>query len=1066
MASSNHVQLDESLQSGQHNMFGDSDLNGYNLFPHTAEPSYDPAWNLEAHHLGIAQNQPTALPQGWQTNAVQRPASAHNAPFNHNHHFYGRSFTDSPTPYHDPRFSNNGGLQQYHPSALDPSLVSTSATGTPNFDMGLPAFPGTASHSGTIAPEALRSDHDVIGHHGNGSTSTYQDLAMNVNEYPITKTTLPQYVPRKSRNELKRIASGNENLLARLTKKPPRKSKITAPKAARPKTAANARSPTAIKDESPESSSETSSSDDDSEYESSDDELEITEPSPLPASRPQEPLQAVRYDVIKALWLPRKKAAEAEQIRNALKDFWEVVRTIRDRWKSDTADLKQAEEAKKESEVPRLKSRVKAQRDMIQMALKTAIEHGHPDIIRLFGENRSLVFVCQQFMVDRIREADYNGELSKAALELLSRCVTMTSEAMDATKLEKPLNIYTKRGDDHVKALVKKILENVAAVTKSKSEAEGVKSEKAAPTQSKDVKPKTEPVRRPAPEPVAGIKRRAGETGAPGQPPKRVASGSPALGTTGSNATKIATSTLKRPSATTATPGKSAPSTVVGGAPKPKPTVAKPTSLYAGLQSASKKPGASKVGATAAGLPKTAPIMASKDRKPAASTAAAAPAKPAFSFAETMANLTKPKEPEVSAKSEEKRPPETAEEKAKRLRKEARRQLRVTFKPDASLVAIKYFTHDPEEELGHDESMIRDVGDRGGEGRMFKQHKDMMDIDEDDDSPREETFYPWKEPSAIDFSVVDIEERKRNFKPYGGGFKDPECPDKENQEKHEASTLMVFYTHPSDIPPSPREPPEDSGMDTGTTAEFGSPPDFVLRRAAALEPPKSEPQMPAPPSTTDISAVLSMLRQQQPQPQPQQPNPPPPQPQSTDLERLLATLNNPGLATAPQAPMAAPAPMPVVPPQPQVPQAPDLSSLLAAINPQAQAAQQQQQQPQQLPYTPFQQPVMPTPDISALIASLSQAGAGQPTFQPPMHGFPFQNQQQQQQQVGQGVFEHPERKRMMEGGYGDGDGANNKRPKWGDKKKGSYEPPKFVVPCRFWKEGKCIKGAKCTFLHE
>ncbi|EON68511.1 hypothetical protein W97_07769 [Coniosporium apollinis CBS 100218] len=984
--------------------------------------------------------------------------------------------------------------------------------------MGLPAFSGTASHSGTIAPEALRSDHDVIGHHGNGSTSTYQDLAMNVNgqshsrsqslaggvsgsygrteylaapkgiasgaflvtpyealvqetrsrrfheflnigdiaqEYPITKTTLPQYVPRKSRNELKRVASGNENLLARLSKKPPKKSKISAPKAARPKTAANARSPTAIKEESPESSSETSSSDDDSEYESSDDELEITEPSPLPASRPQEPLQAVRYDVIKALWLPHKKAAEAEQIRNALKDFWEVVRTIRDRWKSDTADLKQAEEGKKESEVPRLKSRVKAQRDMIQMALKTAIEHGHPDIIRLFGENRSLVFVCQQFMVDRIREADYNGELSRAALELLSRCVTMTSEAVDATKLEKPLNIYTKRGDDHVKALVKKILENVTAVTKSKSE--GV--EKPPPVSGKDVKPKIEPVRRPAPEPVAGIKRRAGEAGAPGQAPKRVASGSPALGTTGSNAIKAASSTLKRPSAITATAGKSTP-LVVGGAPKPKAaTVAKPPTSYAGLQSASKKPGASKAGATVTGLPKVAPIMASKDRKPAASSAAAAPAKPAFSFAETMANLTKPKEPEVSAKSEEKRAPETAEEKAKRLRKEARSQLRVTFKPDASLVAIKYFTHDPEEELGHDESMIRDVGDRGGEGRMFKQHKDMMDIDEDDDSPREESFYPWKEPSAIDFSVVDIEERKRNFKPYGGGFKDPECPDKENQEKHEASTLMVFYTHPSDIPPSPREPPDDSSMDTGTTAEFGSPPDFVLRRAAAFELPKSEPRVQAPPSTTDISAVLSMLRQQQPQPQPQQPNPPPPQPQPTDLERLLATLNNPGFSSVPQAPVAAPAPMPVVPPQPQPAQAPDLSSLLAAINPQAAQVQQYQQQPPQ----PFQQPVMSTPDISALIASLSQAGAAQPSFQPPTHGFTFQNQQQQ---VDQGAFEHPERKRMMEGGYGDSDGANNKRPKWGDKKKGGYEPPKFVVPCRFWKEGKCIKGAKCTFLHE
>lgn len=109
-----------------------------------------------------------------------------------------------------------------------------------------------------------------------------------------------------------------------------------------------------------------------------------------------------------------------------------------------------------------------------------------------------------------------------------------------------------------------------------------------------------------------------------------------------------------------------------------------------------------------------------------------------------MANLTKPKQKEPTPKEEEiKRVPETAEEKRKRLRKEERRKLRVTFKPDNQLVEVRLFHHDVDEELGHEANMIRDVSDVGGEGRMFKQHKDM-DVD-DDDEPGEENVRPYTE---------------------------------------------------------------------------------------------------------------------------------------------------------------------------------------------------------------------------------------------------------------------------------------------------------------------------------
>lgn len=131
-----------------------------------------------------------------------------------------------------------------------------------------------------------------------------------------------------------------------------------------------------------------------------------------------------------------------------------------------------------------------------------------------------------------------------------------------------------------------------------------------------------------------------------------------------------------------------------------------------------------------------------------APTAAPTATKPAFSFTETMANLNKQKEVQP-LKMEESRPPETLEEKLRRERKLERRKLRVSFKPDETLVEIRTFMHDPEEEIGHESSLVRDVGDSRGEGQMLKMHKDLEVMDEDEDGvAMEESFAPWAIPSC------------------------------------------------------------------------------------------------------------------------------------------------------------------------------------------------------------------------------------------------------------------------------------------------------------------------------
>lgn len=127
-------------------------------------------------------------------------------------------------------------------------------------------------------------------------------------------------------------------------------------------------------------------------------------------------------------------------------------------------------------------------------------------------------------------------------------------------------------------------------------------------------------------------------------------------------------------------------------------------------------------------------------------------AKPApkatFSFAATMANLQKQKESPL-VKVEDNRKVETSEEKKKRLRRESRRGLRVSFKADDDLVQTRTFVHDPEEEMGHEDSQVRDVMDSKGEGQTLKMHKDVDFMDEDEDYEPPEDFEPlsvWSPP--------------------------------------------------------------------------------------------------------------------------------------------------------------------------------------------------------------------------------------------------------------------------------------------------------------------------------
>ncbi|CRG88402.1 hypothetical protein PISL3812_05432 [Talaromyces islandicus] len=771
-----------------------------------------------------------------------------------------------------------------------------------------------------------------------------------------------------------------------------------------------------------------------SETESSDSDLEVEEPeepSPLPPARPTDADGAAQYDSIKAVWSPRNRRPKAEKIKASLVAFKDVVKAVRDEWKTLSQAMKDAENQNANEKAAELRKKVVQERQIMNVVVSTTLDKGHEIIIEKLGEHPMAVAALYSFLLDRHQASDYEGVLLVNILKLLARFTTMDEDTLSKTNVSKLLPRIIKKGIQPGKDLAQKILDNAAASTKRKQESA------AANSPSKDGTPDraSESSRS---ESVTGIKRpRDGESNGLPATKKAVASSA----TKGPVAAKTAgASTVKPADGKPAAPAARAKANI---APP------KPTSLFGSLASASKKPGTSNAARAAA----AAAAAKEKANAPAEKPAPApAPAKPAFSFGDLLADLNK-KEDTKAPKTTETLPPETEEEREKRLRKEERRKLRVSWKPESSLVEVRLFTHDPDEEIGADDDLKRDVADIKGEGRMLKLHKDLDLDDEEESGPQEEEFSPWTRLVAIEMDSLSSEDQENNFIKRGGS-KEPESPEKLAQETREANTLMVFYTSPADVPPSPKEPPEPTEEEEPSTEQsFGEPDDNVKGRSARYfamvnptPPPKPAAPIPAAAPTNGPVDLTNLLKVIQPGPQQAQSTPPPQpaQPQPAPLSELERTIN---IFRQQQGQPQ------IVPPAPAQPF--DFQKILAVLNAQKQLGAQPQP-PAQLPVQlPPSQPNI-APNLAAIVSQLGGNNATPPVSQPPSQY--------------SGHYEDPERKRLRDSGRGyenNGFGQGNaKRPRMYVDPEAKKHPRAGSVPCRFWRENKCLKGDDCTFRHD
>lgn len=596
---------------------------------------------------------------------------------------------------------------------------------------------------------------------------------------------------------------------------------------------------------------------------------------------------------------------------------------------------------------------------------------------------------------------------------------------LEQVKWPKVLQRWAKKATNESKGHAQKILANAQAQSARKRAAKA----EAVPGSPSSVNGTKKDL-------VAGVKRaRDGDNIAAPAPKKIVKPASKPLALQSAERRKaLEKEGLQKAQLSKADKGAVNTSSTVASRPKVTMTAPSKSSVFAGLLSASKKPGTSnaeKAAAAAAAAkdnPPTpsvnisssgpAPNTKKEDTKKESPPRTLGPntTKSASSFLGFLADMDKPKETET--RKTEMDPNETEEQRTKRLRKESRKKLRVTWKPDNDLVQVKMFTHDPEEETGQTDNMMRDAGDTMKEGEMLKRHMALEDEDEDDEEEAAiDDFGEYSPPSEIDFSVIDSE-RAANFLKFGGSLK-PESTASETQASYEENTLMTTYTFKSDRPETPKELPSvNDDDDFQPVVDFGEPGDQVRSREREIIA-RKQPQVPQIPQAggTDLAAQLRALGMQQPQPQ-QQP------------AASFSSYNQP-----PATQMAIP----------QIPGNLDLSKLLAVMQ---QAKQMQQPQPQQPSYQPSAVGV--APNVAAILAQVS----GQQTQSLPLGNAgnpnPFPGN------------DDSSRKHARNDDSADQSNKKKKKATGSDGKPYNYK----TITCSFWVEGKCTKGDSCTYKHE
>ncbi|ODA80745.1 hypothetical protein RJ55_03704 [Drechmeria coniospora] len=510
-----------------------------------------------------------------------------------------------------------------------------------------------------------------------------------------------------------------------------------------------------------------------------------------PATRPTDPAAAAVWDITGIVHIEPSVGRNPALIANRVKEAGEYLINLRgEANRSKVAHDQATKDKLPTNEIAELKAAAAQKKQTLYKALDATVEHADDAVLDNLGGHQKLVLSLVNALISCIKSNDFSGDLPKIVLELFT-LFKMTKKIAETPNLDMVLKRFEDKGDEAAGELAREVAQSMTKLIKATgsdaapgyagTSAAGRVKAKSGPgdgpsaKRGRDDDDDTRTVKKIAVEPgSSALSKKLGQFKAPMK----------------AAASKATSSIL---------PGKSRP--VAKPASKPSPPA-----------------GADGTNASTDDKGKSDPKKGTKfDAKPGAAAPkkeVKAPPKPAASSSSSVVssissllesiNAKKPEIAAVTTKdSNRSETPETAEQRTKRLHKEARRRLRVSWKPESELVQIRIFEKDDEEDEGRASNMILDAADDRSEGMVLKRRADVGVEDEDDDP-----YQPWESPVATDLSTLPDDVRRKNFVTRGGHVAVATEEQKRIAER-EQRELMAVYTDPADIPATPKSPPSE-----------------------------------------------------------------------------------------------------------------------------------------------------------------------------------------------------------------------------------------------------------------
>lgn len=546
-------------------------------------------------------------------------------------------------------------------------------------------------------------------------------------------------------------------------------------------------------------------------------------------TRPTTEPDATEWEALGIVYLSNPQPTSAE-IGAAVAQYGKLIRGHSQEFSKLKVRLKNASGADEMA----LREQISKKLEAIHRAVTAANTWGDPQVVANLGGNQKLISDFVSCLIYANNTGDHNGQIPKDVLRLLAQVTTIDREfLMDSLQFAKISKKFESKGDSEVKNFVKTIKENAKNKDdNSKATGDGIENVSISDTAAALKTSGTTDSKAAAGADSAAKKsisttiargpsstlpnKRVREDDTEGKPGKRIASDS-ANPQTSQTVTKTAPSKVVV-SAPNATGTKLFGSGMLGRPTKPPPkTAPKVTSVkseVAKTEAANTKMDARKE----AIQPVKYDLLKAKKKDPIKMEASTASKLGGIGALLDEISNSKPKPTGRSTPEREARidRDETPEEKARRLRKEKRRHLRVSWKEGEALTEVRLFHKDVAEDEGRASNMIRDAHDDRSEGMQFKKANQAQFEEDDDDEPADES--EWSMPTGIDFSVIPQNQRSK-ASVTRGGLKDFESQQQKLLAEREKTELMVIYTDPIDIPPSPKSPhpspQEDTEMQTG-----------------------------------------------------------------------------------------------------------------------------------------------------------------------------------------------------------------------------------------------------------